>query len=206
MKRVFCLFRNFCRGETLFSGVLLAVLLAFVPGLVQMRSLWLTCAVRYLLPAALAVCIAFVCYDVPAAALGVHGLMRSILLSAPVAILCVVNIIAGEYSFHADVITVALAGISEEFLYRLMLYPAMRMYFRDSGHGEEKALVLSSLLFGIAHLSNLTGGAEPAQVLFQCCYTTVLGVLFANGCRRSGCIWGSVFWHVLLNITGFLFA
>lgn len=206
MKRVLRLIQNLCRQEALLTGILLVVLLTFGPGLFNVRPLWLQCVVWYLLPAVAAVCAALACYDVAPAALGARGLVKSVLLSAPVAVFCAVNIVVGEFGFHENVILAAFTGVSEEFIYRLMLYPAMRMYFQDSGHAEGKAVVWSSLLFGLAHLSNLTGGAELTQVLFQCCYTAVIGLLFVSGFRKSGCIWGSVIWHVLLNMTGILFA
>ncbi len=206
MKKLFQLFQNFCHEEALFSSVLLTVLLAFVPGLVAVRPLWLKGIIWYLLPAALAAGAAIFCYDVQAAAVSARGLMKSILYSAPAAVFCIVNILVGEFVLNDGVILMMLAGVTEEFLYRLMLYSAMRMHFQKSGHGEWEAVILSSLLFGLAHLSNLAGGAGLAQVLFQCCYTTVIGLLFVNGYRKSGCIWGSVFWHVILNMTGILFA
>ncbi len=205
MKKLFYLFRNFCREEALFSGVLLIVLLAFAPGLAAVKPLWLKCIVWYLLPAALAAGAAIFCYDVQAAAVSARGLVKSILYSAPAAVFCIVNILVGEFEVNDGVILMMLAGVTEEFLYRLMLYPAMRMHFQKSGHGEWKAVLMSSLLFGLMHLSNLAGGVGTAQVLFQCCYTTVIGLILVTGYQKSGCIWGSVIWHVLINMTGLLF-
>lgn len=205
MSKALRTFQAYCQKEPLFCGVLLYVLLAFAPGLCGNLPLWLMCVVRYLLPAALAAVAAVACFYVPAAALGARGLQKSFLLSAPVVVFVMVNILAGAFSLKESAVSAAFAGVCEEFLCRLMLYPAIRLHFQGRKHGEEAAILLSSLLFGVAHLSNLGGDAGIFAVLFQCCYTTLIGIVFANGYRRSGCIWGSVVWHVLLNLSGTLF-
>ncbi len=186
------------------SGVLIYVILSFAPGLWGDLPLWLTCIVRYILPALLAAVAAVVCFDAPRSGSGTYGCFKSVLCSSPVALFCTVNMAVGDFAPGADVILPVLAGISEEVLCRLMLYSALVMYYRDREHGETTAVLLSSVLFGIAHLSNL-GTGTTVWVLFQCCYTTVIGIIFANGYRRSGSVCGSILWHVLLNLTGTLF-
>lgn len=189
----------------MFCGVLLYVLLAFAPGLTGSSPLWMMCVVRYILPGLLAAAAAIVCFDAPRSFGGFRSCMKSILWSAPIAILCIVNVAVGEFSPGRQVVPSVLAGVSEEFLCRLMLYSALVLHFCDKEQGQTRAVLLSSLLFGLAHLSNLGGGGGVAGVLFQCCYTTLVGIVFANGYRRSGSILGSVLWHVLLNLTGSLF-
>lgn len=203
-KRFFFL-REYCHREPLFTGVMFYVLLAFVPGLAGGLPLWVMCAVRYILPGILAAAAAVSCFDASRTIGGFRGCAKSVLWSSPIAVLCLVNVAVGEFSPGSRVVEAVLAGVSEEFLCRLMLYSALELYFHDKEQAGTRAVLLSSLLFGLAHLSNLGGGISVPGILFQCCYTTLIGVVFANGYRRSGSICGGVLWHVLLNLTGTLF-
>ncbi|MCD8327172.1 MAG: CPBP family intramembrane metalloprotease [Lachnospiraceae bacterium] len=205
MRKVFFFLQEYCHREPMFSGVLLYVLLAFVPGLTGNVPLGVMCIIRYILPGLLAAAAAVAFFDAPRSFSGFRNCAKSVLWSSPVAILCVVNVVVGEFSPGSQVVTSVLAGVSEEFLCRLMLFPALSLYFRDKEQGELRAVLFSSLLFGVAHLSNLGGGAGVTKVLFQCCYTTLGGIVIANGYRKSGSICGGIFWLVLLNLTGTLF-
>ena len=203
--RKICLFlRKYCRREPLCSGVFLYVLLSFAPGLFGGGPLWLICVVRYILPGVLAWVIALICFDAPRPSGGFCGCVKSVLWSSPAALFCIINILVGTFSPGENVILPVFAAVSEELLCRLMLYCALRLYFQDQERGELSAVLVSSVLFGAAHLSNL-GTAGIAVVLFQCCYTVVIGTIFANGYRRSRSVCGSILWHVLLNLTGTLF-
>ena len=196
--------REYCHREPLCSGVLLYVLLSFAPGLLGDGPLWLVCIIRYILPGILAWGIALTCFDAPRPSGRFYGCVKSVLWSSPVALFCIINILVGTFSPGESVILPVFAAISEELLCRLMLYCALLLYFQNQERGELSAVIFSSVLFGAAHLSNL-GTSGTAVVLFQCCYTVVIGMIFANGYRRSGSVCGSILWHVLLNLTGMLF-
>ena len=81
-----------------------------------------------------------------------------------------------------------LVGIAEEFLFRGVI---------------GKACMLSGLLFGCAHLTNLLSSA-PLGVLMQCIFAASLGVLYAAIYFRTGNLWVTVFLHGGMDIISML--
>lgn len=89
----------------------------------------------------------------------------------------------GALSFVLNLITYAvLPGVVEEFLYRGWILGALQPC------GERRALVLSALLFGLAH-GNLT----------QLPFAFLLGLLFGYVYLRTGRLWVGVVIHFLNN-------
>ena len=63
--------------------------------------------------------------------------------------------------------------------------------------GVWKACLVSGVLFGAAHLSNLLG-SEAFGVLMQCVFAASLGVMLAAIYFRTGNLWVTVFLHLSL--------
>ena len=96
-----------------------------------------------------------------------------------------------------------LVGVAEEFLFRGVIAETLLEHFGTSRAGVWKACLLSGVLFGAAHLTNLASSA-PFGVLMQCCFTAALGALFAAIYFRTGNLWVVVFLHAAMDNTTLL--
>lgn len=97
----------------------------------------------------------------------------------------------------------AMVGVAEEFLFRGVIAETLLEHFGTSRAGVWKACLLSGVLFGAAHLTNLLGSA-PFGVLMQCLFAASLGSLFAAIYFRTGNIWVTVFLHGMMDISSMI--
>lgn len=65
--------------------------------------------------------------------------------------------------------------------------------------GQIRAALLSSLIFGAAHLLNMLYGHDPAATAVQAVYSTFIGIGFAGPRLYSGTIWPAVVIHALID-------
>ena len=100
-------------------------------------------------------------------------------------------------------LNMALVGVAEEFVFRGVIAQTLLEHFGTSRAGVWKACLLSGVLFGGAHLTNLFGSA-PFGVLMQCVFAASLGTMFAAIYFRTGNIWVTVFLHGAMDITSML--
>lgn len=185
------------------------LLLTILPGiLVYSNSYWLMDAIiRYILPGALAVLLAIRFYGGEGKNLGMQGFFRSILHCAPIAVLCVVNVLVGEFSGFpsaGNLVLILFGAAGEELLARFMLLLGICAGARDRDWGGTMTIVVAGVIFGLMHAINFLSQGMIGTI-FQCCYTAVIGGLFAWSYRKTGCIWGGVLWHFLLNLTATMF-
>ncbi len=103
------------------------------------------------------------------------------------------------YLIAVFVICMVLVGITEEFLCRGVLAELLLRHYGATKEGVWKAVIISGVLFGLAHLSNLIG-AEPAGVLVQCVIAGMMGMAFAAIYFRTGCIWVTVALHAFVDV------
>lgn len=103
------------------------------------------------------------------------------------------------YLIAAFVICMLLVGITEEFLCRGVLAELLLRHYGATGQGIWRAVIVSGVLFGLAHLSNLLG-AEPVGVLVQCVIAAMMGMAFAAIYFRTGNIWVTVFLHAFVDV------
>ena len=94
-------------------------------------------------------------------------------------------------------------GVAEEFLFRGVIAETLLEHFGTSRAGVWKACLLSGVLFGAAHLTNLSSSA-PFGVLMQCAFSASLGALFAAIYFRTGNLWVTVFLHGAMDIASML--
>lgn len=87
-----------------------------------------------------------------------------------------------------------LVGVAEELVFRGIIAQTLLERYGTARAGVWKACLVSGVLFGAAHLSNLLG-SEPFGVLMQCVFAGSLGVLFAAIYFRTGNLWVLVFLH-----------
>ena len=97
----------------------------------------------------------------------------------------------------------AMVGVAEEFLFRGVIAETLLEHFGTSRGGIWKACLLSGVLFGCAHLTNLFTSA-PLGVLMQCVFATSLGVLYGAIYFRTGNLWVTVFLHGGMDILSML--
>lgn len=99
--------------------------------------------------------------------------------------------------------SMALVGVAEEFIFRGVIAQSLLERFGTGRAGVWKACLLSGLLFGAAHLTNLLSSA-PFGVLMQCVFAASLGTLFAAIYFRTGNLWVTVFLHGAMDIASML--
>jgi len=87
-----------------------------------------------------------------------------------------------------------LVGFAEEGLLRGVILHALLP------GGLKRAVLLSSLLFGIGHLTNLLQGYSPATTIVQIIYSTLLGIGFAGVRLYTGSIWPAILAHTLIDL------
>ena len=100
-------------------------------------------------------------------------------------------------------VSMAMVGVAEEFIFRGVIAETLLEHFGTSRAGMWKACLLSGVLFGAAHLTNILGSAVFG-VLMQCVFAAALGALFAAVYFRTGNIWVTVFLHGAMDIASML--
>ncbi|MGD9549092.1 MAG: lysostaphin resistance A-like protein [Candidatus Krumholzibacteriia bacterium] len=88
-----------------------------------------------------------------------------------------------------------LVGFGEEALLRGVVLRALRP------GGVMRAAVLSSVLFGIAHLANVLEGRDLFSTLVQVVYAAFIGIGFAGPVVATGAIWPAIVVHALIDFT-----
>lgn len=132
----------------------------------------------------------------------VEGKSREYLYYVPLLLIASVNIWFGvrmnmsifESTLYA--LTMIFAGIIEEILFRGMLYKEM------AENNKNRALIVSSLLFGVGHIVNLFNGsgAELVSNMCQVIYAVSVGFMFVMLFKKSGSILPCIVTHSLLNV------
>ena len=107
------------------------------------------------------------------------------------------------FSIFSFFLSMALVGVAEEFIFRGVIAQSLLERFGTGRAGAWKACLLSGLLFGAAHLTNLLSSA-PFGVLMQCVFAASLGTLFAAIYFRTGNLWVTVFLHGAMDIASML--
>lgn len=103
------------------------------------------------------------------------------------------------YFIAAFLACMICVGIAEEFVFRGVIATLFLKRFGTDKKGVWKAVAVSGVLFGIAHVSNILEGS-PTGVLVQAVIASMLGMLLAAIYFRTGCIWVTVFLHALIDV------
>ena len=107
------------------------------------------------------------------------------------------------YEIVAFVVCMFLVGMTEEFLCRGAIAGLLLERYGATKQGVWKAVIVSGILFGMAHLTNLIG-ADPVGVFVQCVVAGMMGMAFAAIYFRSGNIWVVVFLHGFIDLCGLI--
>lgn len=103
------------------------------------------------------------------------------------------------YLIAAYFLCMVCVGIVEEFVFRGIVADLLLQKYGTSKSGVWKAVLVSGILFGFAHISNLFG-CKPVGVFVQIVIAAMMGMVLAAIYYRSGCIWVTVALHALIDI------
>lgn len=96
-----------------------------------------------------------------------------------------------EIIFH--ILSMFNVGFLEEIIFRGFLFKMM------AKENLNRAIIVSSLTFGIGHIMNLLNGAELVPTLIQVCYAMAAGYLFVIIFHKSKSLWPCIITHCAIN-------
>lgn len=102
-----------------------------------------------------------------------------------------INNSAGEIIFH--ILTMLNVGFIEEIIFRGFLFKMMEKI------NLKRAIIVSSVTFGIGHIVNLLNGADLIPTLMQICYAIAIGYVFVTIFYKSKSLIPCIITHSLIN-------
>lgn len=102
------------------------------------------------------------------------------------------------------VLTMFLVGLNEEVIVRGVVLNLLLDRFSDTKNGVLGAVLISSLIFGCAHIPNVLSGVPLSSALIQSVQATLLGVVFAAIYLRSGNLWICIILHAGMDFAGLM--
>lgn len=91
------------------------------------------------------------------------------------------------------VVSMLCVGFIEEVIFRGFLFKAL------CKENVKRAVLISSLTFGIGHIVNLLNGAEVLSTLLQICYAVAIGFLFTIIFYKSKSLIPCIITHSVIN-------
>lgn len=91
------------------------------------------------------------------------------------------------------VVSMLCVGFLEEVIFRGFLFKAM------CRQNVKRAIIVSSITFGIGHIVNLLNGAEVFSTLLQICYASAIGFVFTIIFYRSKSLIPCILTHSAIN-------
>ena len=104
------------------------------------------------------------------------------------------------YLMIYGVFAIVEVGVREECFYRATIQNILTKKYANSVNGIWIAAIVSSIIFGLTHISNLFFGVNPHAVLIQMTSATTIGFLFGAIYLRSGNIWLLILIHTLTDV------
>lgn len=105
------------------------------------------------------------------------------------------------YLIMVFVIFMVCIGLAEEFVFRGIVADLLLQKFGTSKSGIWKAVTVSGILFGLAHLVNISE-CDIMGVLVQVVTASVMGMVLVAIYYRCGNIWTVVILHILIDFAG----
>ena len=96
-------------------------------------------------------------------------------------------------------------GLFEEVLVRGLVLNVLLNKMSDTRKSIIKACWVSSMLFGVLHLFNLTTGAGVIETVGQVIYATFVGVFLAAIYIRTKSLWPSIILHAVIDLPDYIF-
>lgn len=117
-------------------------------------------------------------------------------------VLCGINLFPFDISIDSSIITVIVqmlfVGLMEEIIFRGCVYKVCYIRF-----GAMKAIIISSILFGLMHTINILS-ADILMVVMQVIYSMSIGIVFAGLIYKKQGIHMCVLIHSIINISAHL--
>ncbi len=95
-----------------------------------------------------------------------------------------------KYILALIILTIAV-GFAEEIYFRSIILDTLRVF------GVKKAIIISSILFGITHIGNVIGGADIVYTLIQIAFAFIFGIVFAELFIITKSLIPVIIWHAL---------
>ncbi len=114
-------------------------------------------------------------------------------------------VFSGPFSLLLALFVYATVGFSEELCFRGILLKFWLIHFTDNNNGRIKAAFLTSMLFGLVHLVNLSNGLNAANVIYtlaQILFATMYGIFFSAILYKTKSIWLCGLIHGMINFVG----
>lgn len=139
---------------------------------------------------------------------GVSG-KEIMLILIPILVYTIVNIIIlilqGALVFEpaaAKLVQALNAGFSEEVLFRVTMIP-IALHFMKSDKKVTLAWLIPAVIFGAAHMGNLTGGGALSVIIAQAVATSFFGIYFAALFMCTGSIAVPIAVHAVWDLICF---
>lgn len=126
---------------------------------------------------------------------------RAMLWFIPLWIIAGINLWGGVSARYAmpgqafAVISMAFVGFAEELIFRGFLFKAM---LKDGGAG--KAVVVSSVTFGMGHILNIFTGHDLIPTLIQVVFAVTVGFILTMAFYKSGSLLPNILMHSLVDV------
>ena len=133
-----------------------------------------------------------------------QGAARRMLYFAPLLLIALsplaagVELTDGAAFLFANLFLTLGIGMAEEIFFRGII---CNLWLK---HGTGKAMMISSVLFGLSHLLNMAGGAELGETLLQICFALVYGMVFALIFAESRSLLPCVLLHAMHDFCSFI--
>ncbi|MCR4762842.1 MAG: CPBP family intramembrane metalloprotease [Lachnospiraceae bacterium] len=114
-------------------------------------------------------------------------------------ILCSGFVIKASFTYLCMAI---MAGVNEETMYRAMIIPVGMRYLKGQ-HRAWMVIVISSLVFGPMHLTNIFAGADVGMTLVQTVMATCGGIILGAIYLRTGSVIPGMAAHALYDFVNF---
>src|SRR5699024_8694772 len=104
----------------------------------------------------------------------------------------------GIYDFLSLAGLALVVGFNEEVIFRgLMLQSLLKK-------GYIKAILITSILFGLSHLGSILAGGDIVSTLVQIGFALSIGFCFAVLALKNKLIWPLILIHALIDFSGLL--
>lgn len=91
-------------------------------------------------------------------------------------------------------------GLAEEMIFRGIFFNSFKRFFGDTNKGIILSMILSSAMFGVVHVVNLTGHPELiVSTIAQMIYAILFGAMFCVVYYRTGNLWPGIILHGLID-------
>jgi len=124
---------------------------------------------------------------------------KDFLYFIPLVIIISVNLWSGIHINNSDteiifyILSMIGVGFLEEIIFRGFLFKMME---KDNVN---RAIIVTSITFGIGHIVNLLNGADLVPTLIQICYAIAIGYLFVIIFQKGKSLWPCVITHAVFN-------